>query len=141
MSSDRPSHLEEEPEFHLPEHHSPLPQLSHTGTEFHPSSSSYASVMQSSEYTNLRKTFTGFAFPMTVAGLVCYFTYVVLSIFAPGLMGARLGESGFNWGIIIGLAQFAVVYIWTAAYVNFANNKLDRVSGELKAKLEGEATA
>lgn len=56
-------------------------------------------------------------------------------------MGARLGESGFNWGIIIGLAQFAVVYIWTAAYVNFANNKLDRVSGELKAKLEGEATA
>ncbi len=40
----------------------------------------------SPEYATLRSTFRRFAFPMTIAGLVSYFTYVLLSIYAVDFM-------------------------------------------------------
>ena len=92
-------------------------------------------VSKTAEYENLRSTFRKFAFPMTVAGLVSYFTFVLLSIYAVDFMATPLVGS-LSVGMTIGLLQFAVVYAWTFIYVRFATKKLDPVSGALKAQLE-----
>ena len=80
------------------------------------------------------------AIAVLVAGLVSYFTFVLLSIYADDFMATPLIGS-LSIGMTIGLLQFAVVYAWTYIYVNFANKKLDPVSGALKAQLEKGASA
>ncbi len=133
--------FEDETEFHLPEDHWPLPELVHTEKPHAaPSTASFVAVSKTEEYQNLRSTFRNFAFPMTIAGLVSYFTYVLLSIYAPGFMGQPL-FGALSVGMTIGLLQFAVVYVWTAIYVNFANKRLDPVSNALKTQLEKGAQA
>lgn len=128
---------EEETEFHLPEDHWPLPELSHTHAErTEPRSSDFLQIADTREFAELRSTFRSFAFPMTVAGLVAYFVFVVLSIFMPEFMGRPLFGS-LSIGMTIGLAQFAITWIWTAVYVNFANKRIDPISTKLKSQLEG----
>lgn len=136
-----PDKMEDQTEFHLPEDHWPLPELVHTEKPHAaPSTESFVAVSKTEEYLNLRSTFRRFAFPMTIAGLVSYFVYVVLSIYAPGAMAQPL-FGALNVGMTLGLAQFAVTYVWTYLYVNFANKKLDPTSNALKAKLEKGAGA
>ena len=96
----------------------------------------FLEVAQSSRFQELRSKFRNFAFPMTIAGLVAYFAFVVLSIFAPGFMASPfLGMQGVNTGLVIGFLQFAIVWIWTAIYVNFANNKIDPAAAAVKQEL------
>lgn len=136
-----PSGQNDDTEFHLPEDHWPLPELIHTEKPHEePSTALFVAVSKTDEYTRLRSTFRNFAFPMTIAGLASYFVYVVLSIYAPAFMATPL-LGALNVGMTIGLAQFAVTWIWTALYVNFANKRLDPVSAALKAKLEGGMSA
>lgn len=131
----------DETEFHLPDDHWPLPELVHTEKPHEgPNTAAFIAVAQTPEYSNLRSTFRQFAFPMTIAGLVSYFTYVLLSIYAVGFM-ATPAIGAINVGTLLGLAQFAVTYLWTAAYVRFANRKLDPTANALKARLEEGAQA
>lgn len=96
----------------------------------------FLDVAQSTRFQQLRSRFRNFAFPMTIAALVAYFTFVVLSIFAPDFMATPfLGMEGVNIGLIIGFLQFAIVWTWTAIYVNFANKKIDPAAAELKQEL------
>lgn len=128
------------PEFHLPEDHWPLPELVHTEAPHEaPSAAKFSAVEASDEYRALRKTFRGFAFPMTIAGLVSYFCYVLASIYAIDFMKQPfMGLRGLTLGMVLGLLQFAVVWIWTILYVRFANTRIDPVAGALKARLEKE---
>ena len=96
----------------------------------------FVEVSQTPEYQKLRSSFRNFAFPMTIAGLAAYFTFVLLSIFAEDFMATPfLGLEGINVGLMIGFLQFAIVWIWTAIYVNYANKKLDPISSEIKEDL------
>ncbi|MBB1510077.1 DUF485 domain-containing protein [Tessaracoccus sp. MC1865] len=109
-------------------------------TEFPPlqnnSREVFLEVARSQRFQQLRSRFRNFAFPMTIAGLASYFTFVVLSIFAVDFMSSPfLGLEGVNVGLVIGFFQFALVWVWTAIYVNYANTKLDPVSAELKQEL------
>lgn len=132
---------DEDTEFNLPEDHWPLPELVHTEKPHAaPTQEAFVAMSKTAEYQNLRSTFRRFAFPMTIAGLLSYFTYVVLSIYAPLMMGKPLFGS-LSIGMTLGLVQFAVTYLWTALYVNFANSKLDPTSQALKAQLEKGAGA
>lgn len=136
MARDLEEQFEDETEFHLPKEHWPLPELIHTVDHpTDPARTSFVAVAASPEYGRLRSTFRAFAFPMTVAGLTSYFAYVFLSIFATDFMSQPL-FGALNVGMVIGLAQFAMTWIWTAVYVNFANRRLDPVAGELKQRLE-----
>ena len=128
-------------EFHLPEDHWHLPELVHTEKpHVSPSQSAFIAVAASPEYRTLRSRFRRFAFPMTIAGLVSYFIYVLLSIYAPAAMATPL-LGAVNVGMTLGLAQFAVTYLWTVLYMNYAAKKLDPISSALKAKLETGAGA
>ncbi len=131
-----PEQWDDETEFHLPEDHWPLPELVHTEKPHSaPDNAAFVAMSKTPEYAKLRSTFRRFAFPMTIAGLASYFVYVVLSIYATAFM-AQPFIGAINVGMTIGLAQFAVTWIWTAAYVNFATKRLDPTSTALKAQLE-----
>nr|WP_255622285.1 DUF485 domain-containing protein [Tessaracoccus sp. OS52] len=92
------------------------------------------------QYQSLRGTFRRFAFPMTMASLVSYFTYVLLSIYAEGFMAQPL-LGALNVGMALGLTQFAITWIWTAIYVRYAQRRLDPAASDLKAQLEGGMVA
>ncbi|MGA4507351.1 DUF485 domain-containing protein [Propionibacteriaceae bacterium G1746] len=102
----------------------------------------FVAAADSPDYRALRSTFRRFAFPMTVAALVAYFTYVLLSIYAVDFMSEGfLGLQGINLGTALGLAQFAIVWIWTAIYVRWTDRKLDPTAGAIKARLENGVAA
>ena len=127
----------DETEAHLPQDHWPLPEITHIAhAEKHdPTTNEFLAVAATPQFQKLRSTFRGFAFPMTIAGLVSYFVFVILSVFAPTFMGTPL-FGNLSIGMTIGLAQFAVTWTWTALYVRFASRRLDPVSTALKAELE-----
>ena len=128
-------------EFHLPPDHWPLPELTHTlPRHADPTTADFVAISKTPEYVKLRATFRRFAFPMTIAGLASYFVYVVLSIYAVDFMATPL-IGALNVGMAIGLAQFAVTWIWTAAYVNFATKRLDPTAAALRERLEKGAAA
>ncbi len=136
-------YAEDGTEFHLPEDHWPLPELVHLDQPHpEPSNADFVAVHGTEDFARLRRTFRTFAFPMTIAALVSYFTYVLLSIYNVGFMKQPfLGMKGLNLGMALGLFQFAVVWVWTALYVNFANNKLDAAASDLRTRLEKGASA
>lgn len=136
-------YAEDGTEFHLKGDHWPLPELIHLDAPHpEPQNAQFVEAFGSPEFTDLRRTFRTFAFPMTIAALVAYFTYVVLSIYAVGFMKQPFaGFKGINVGIVLGLTQFAIVWVWTALYVRFANNSLDKASAVLRERLEKGARA
>ena len=76
----------DDPEYHLPEHHNPLPELDHVGPAKQAiPQDAFRQAQASGQFADLKKAFRGFAFPMTAAFLIWYFAYVLLSVFATRL--------------------------------------------------------
>ena len=102
------------------------------------SQEAFIEVQNSPEFAELRKTFRGFAFPMTVAFLVWYFAYVLLSVFARDFMSQEIGLGHVNLGHAMGLAQFATTFLITWLYIRHANNRLDPIASKLRERLESK---
>ncbi|NTW40412.1 MAG: DUF485 domain-containing protein [Cellulomonadaceae bacterium] len=128
----------QDPESHLPPHHSPLPVLDEPLHAPPPSPEAFAAMQASDGFTSLRSTFRGFAFPMTAAFLAWYFAYVLLSTYAGELM-SRPVIGVLNVGLLLGLGQFASTFLLTWLYVRHANRRLDPLAARLRAELEGAA--
>ncbi|MGV8908625.1 MAG: DUF485 domain-containing protein [Propionicimonas sp.] len=128
----------EEPEFHLPKDHWPLPELSLTEAPHrHPDLLTFTDVQRSAEYRKLRRSFTTFAFPTVVAVLTWYFLYVALSVFAEGFMSIpAIGH--LNIGMVIGLLQFPTTWFATWLYVRRADTALDPMAAQLRSTIENE---
>lgn len=118
--------------------HSQAPHSQEPSTE----NVTYHSVAATPQYQRLRSGFLRFAFPMTIAALVSYFAYVLASIYAVDWMKQPFaGLSGLTLGMALGLAQFAIVWVWTAIYVRFANTRIDPTATTIKAQIENGAAA
>ncbi|KAE8764992.1 DUF485 domain-containing protein [Georgenia thermotolerans] len=130
--------MSDNPEAHLPPHHSPLPELEETGPAARVATpEEFARVQSSPEFAQLRSKFRAFAFPMTVAFLVWYFLYVLLSTYAEDAMSTPV-VGHLNVGLIFGLLQFVSTFLITWLYVRHANRSLDPVAASLRTELEGE---
>lgn len=97
----------------------------------------FRETQSSEKFQKLRRTHRGFVFPMAVVFIVWYFVYVLLAAFAPEFMAISVAGN-VNVGIVLGLLQFVSTFGITAAYVSFANRKLDPQSAAIRADLEGE---
>jgi len=99
----------------------------------------YLELQSTSEFQALRKKFRGFVFPMTAFFLAWYFLYVLLSIFAPGFMGQRVGGEGstITVGLLFGLGQFVTTFAITFIYARWANREFDPLADRLGAQLDG----
>ena len=96
----------------------------------------WAEIQQSAEFTQLRRRLRGFVFPMTVAFLVWYLLYVLLSDYAHGFMDNKL-FGNINVGLVFGLLQFVSTFVITGLYIRYANRKLDPVAEKIRGDIEG----
>ncbi len=95
-------------------------------------------VQADPEFVLLRRRMRGFAFPMAALFLLWYLAYVLLASYAPDLMATPvLGR--INLGLLIGLAQFVTTFALTAAYVRFADRRLDPLATQIREQLESPA--
>jgi uncharacterized membrane protein (DUF485 family) len=100
----------------------------------------YREAHASPEFQELKRRFRAFAFPMTVAFLAWYLLYVLLSTYAPGLMGTPL-FGNVSVGIVFGLLQFVSTFVITHVYVSHANKRTDPIADEMRERLESHAYA
>jgi uncharacterized membrane protein (DUF485 family) len=95
----------------------------------------YEQAQASPEFMELKKKFRAFAFPMTVAFLVWYLLFVVLSTYAHDFMSTKV-FGNINIGLIFGLLQFVSTFVITHLYVSHANRKTDPIADEMRERLE-----
>ena len=95
----------------------------------------YLEAQASPEFMELKKRFRSFAFPMTVAFLVWYLLFVLLSTYAHDFMATKV-FGNINVGLIFGLLQFVTTFVITHLYVAHANKRTDPIADEMRDRLE-----
>ena len=98
----------------------------------------YTEVQASAEFGELRRAHRSFAFPLTIAFILWYLVYVLLSSYAGGFMGTKL-FGNVNVAFVLGVAQFLTTFLIAWWYSRHAAAKLDPKAEAIKARLEGEA--
>jgi len=100
----------------------------------------YRLAQDSPEFTELRRRFRSFAVPMTVAFLVWYLLFVLLSTYAADFMSTEV-FGNVNLGILLGLGQFVSTFLITQLYVRHASKNTDPISDEMRTRLEAHEFA
>jgi uncharacterized membrane protein (DUF485 family) len=95
----------------------------------------YLAAQRSPEFVELKRRFRRFAFPMTVAFLVWYLLYVVLSTYAHDFMSTPV-FGNVNVGLVFGLLQFVSTFAITHLYVAHADKNTDPIADEMRDRLE-----
>ena len=101
-----------------------------------PELTTYRDVQLSPDFTELRRRFRRFVFPMTGLFLVWYFLYVLLAAYAPGFMSSRIGGN-INVALLFGLGQFVSTFAITMIYVRWADKQVDPDAERLRHQIEG----
>lgn len=99
------------------------------------SEQAFIDMQESERFAELRRRFRSFAFPLSIAFLVWYFAYVLLSTYAVDLMTTTV-VGNVNLGIVLGLLQFVTTFGITALYIRHANKNLDPIATTLREELE-----
>jgi uncharacterized membrane protein (DUF485 family) len=97
----------------------------------------WEATQASPEFQDLRKRFRGFAFPVTIAFLVWYFLYVVLTAFARDWIATPV-IGNINLAFVLGLLQFVSTFLIMWLYERHSTKKLDGPSEALRDKIEKE---
>jgi len=97
----------------------------------------WAETQNSPEFQSLRKSFRGFAFPLTVAFLVWYFLYVSLTAWARDWVSTPVIGS-LNIAFFLGVSQFATTFLIMWLYERHSSHKLDSASDALRDKVNQE---
>jgi uncharacterized membrane protein (DUF485 family) len=95
----------------------------------------FLEVQQSEDFVKLRKALRSFVFPMTIAFLVWYTLYVVLSAYARDFMGTKV-FGNINIALIFGLLQFVSTFVIAWLYERYSSQKLEPMAEAIKARLE-----
>ncbi|GHB29277.1 membrane protein [Streptomyces viridiviolaceus] len=103
-----------------------------------PSPEEFSEVQQSAEFGELRRSFRSFAFPLTIAFVLWYLLYVLLSNYAGGFMGTEL-FGNINVAFVFGIAQFVTTFLIAWWYSRHAAAKLDPKAEAIKSRMEGGA--
>ena len=93
----------------------------------------YAELHQSAEFQELRKRFRGFVFPATVAFMVWYLLYVVMSSWAHDFMSTPV-FGDVNVAVVFGLLQFASTFFIAWLYGRYMNKNVDPLARELEQR-------
>jgi len=106
-----------------------------TETQSQPDPEVFRRTQASPEFHELKRSFRGFAFPMTVAFLVWYLLYVLLSTYAVELMSTPvIGD--VNLGLLISFGQFVTTFLLTWLYVRHANRRIDPKAEAIRVEIE-----
>ena len=95
----------------------------------------YRDVQLSPDFSELRRRFRRFVFPMTALFLVWYFVYVLLADYAHDFMSTKVWGN-ITVGLLLGLGQFVSTFAITMIYARWANNRQDPVAERLRLHIE-----
>ena len=97
----------------------------------------YDRLHETAEFKELRRRYRGFAFPATIAFLVWYLLYVVMSNWATDFMGHKL-FGNINVAYVFGLLQFISTFAIAYLYSRYAEKHLDPTADAIRHRMEGE---
>ena len=97
----------------------------------------YDRLAETAEFAELRRRYRGFAFPATIAFLVWYLLYVVMSNWATGFMDTKL-VGNINVALVFGLLQFASTFVIAFVYSRYSTKNLDPLATQLREEFESE---
>ncbi|MBN9213491.1 MAG: hypothetical protein ABS62_05745 [Microbacterium sp. SCN 70-200] len=100
----------------------------------------YVAEEESARYVELKRRHRSFVWPLTIAFLVWYFAYVLLSSFATEFMATKVWGD-ITIGLLLGLGQFVTTFAITMGYVSYANRRLDPLTAEIREDLERQEAA
>lgn len=100
-----------------------------------PSTVEFRDCQLSPEFQEHRSQQRGFTFPLTIAGIVWFVTYVLIAMYAPSFLAIKV-LGNINLGIVVGLLQFVSTFTITRLYVSFANRELEPRSRAIRGPLE-----
>lgn len=100
----------------------------------------YDELHATPEFTRLRTTFRNFVFPTTVAFLLWYLLYVVLSNWANDFMSTELWGN-INVALVFGLLQFASTFIIAWLYARYMGRNVDPLARELERRYDERGAA
>ena len=103
------------------------------GRRTNDSRSVYEELHASQEFGELRRRYRGFAFPATVAFLVWYLLYVVMSNWAGDFMATKV-VGHINVALVFGLLQFLTTFVLAFLYARHANKNFDPLAEELEGR-------
>lgn len=95
----------------------------------------YVEVQQSEEFGRLRKALRGFVFPMTIAFLLWYLLYVVMSAYARDFMDTKV-VGNINVALVFGLLQFVTTFLIAWLYERYSTRRLEPLAQQIKARVE-----
>lgn len=102
-----------------------------------PELTTYRDVQLSPDFSELRRRFRRFVFPMTGLFLVWYFVYVLLADYAHGFMSHKVGGN-ITVGLLFGFGQFVSTFAITLLYVRWADKSFDPDAKHLRDQIEGD---
>ena len=102
-----------------------------------PDLATYRDVQLSPDFSDLRRRFRNFVFPMTALFLVWYFVYVLLAAYAHDFMSHKVAGN-ITVALLFGLGQFASTFAITLIYVRWADKRLDPEAAKLRHQIEGD---
>ena len=95
----------------------------------------YDQLAATDEFKELRRAYRGFVLPATVAFLVWYLLYVVMSNWATGFMNTQV-VGNINVALVFGLLQFATTFALAWLYSRYSTAKLDPLARHLNDHYE-----
>jgi len=98
----------------------------------------YERLHSTDEFRELRHRYRAFAIPWTLAFLVWYLLYVVMSNWAGGFMDTKL-VGNINVALVFGLLQFVSTFGIAWLYARHANKELDPIASRLEQRFREEA--
>lgn len=100
----------------------------------------YLEVQRSEEFAQLRRKLRNFIFPTTIAFIVWYSLYVLLSAYARDFMSIKL-IGNINVALVFGILQFVSTFGIAWYYARYAAKELDPRADEIYQELENTPSA
>ncbi|MFI9583661.1 DUF485 domain-containing protein [Streptomyces sp. NPDC052236] len=97
----------------------------------------YAAVHDSARFQALRRQSNAFTLWASVTFLGWWFLTILLAAFVPDFFRHGLGGP-LNVGLLFVLLSFALVVAISAVYLRYARTRLDPLSEQIRADLEGD---
>ena len=98
----------------------------------------YDELHAAPEFTQLRKAFRSFVFPTTVAFLVWYLLYVVMSMWAHDFMSTELWGN-INVALVFGVLQFVSTFLIAWLYARYMGRNVDPLARGLEKRYDDRA--
>ena len=92
----------------------------------------YDRLAATPQFQELKKRYNSFVVPATIAFLVWYLLYVVMSNWATGFMDTQV-VGHINVALVFGILQFVTTFLIAWLYSRFMAAKVDPLARELEA--------